>query len=103
MKKPILASLALAAAVSLGACNSPQQSQNTATGALVGAGTGAVIGGLATGRASGALTGAGIGAVAGGLLGAASTPPGPGYYPPRRRCAEFYYDYYGNRVCRAYY
>jgi len=102
MKKLILASLALAAAVSLGACNSPQQSQNTATGALVGAGTGAVIGGLATGRAGGALAGAGIGAVAGGLLGAASTPPGPGY-GPRGGCAEFYYDYYGNRRCRAYY
>ena len=101
MKKLVFISLALATAVSLGGCNSPQQSQNTATGALVGAGTGAVIGGLATGRAGGALAGAGIGAVAGGLLGAASTP-GPGY-GPRRGCAEFYYDYYGNQRCRAYY
>ena len=102
MKKLALISLAVAIAVSLGGCNTPQQSQNTASGALVGAGTGAVIGGLATGRAGGALAGAGIGALAGGLLGAASTP-GPGYYGPPPRCAEFYYDYYGNRRCRAYY
>ena len=32
------------------------------------------------------------------MIGSAATPPGPGY-----RCAEWYYDYYGNRVCRAYY
>jgi hypothetical protein len=34
---------------------------------------------------------------------AAARPQDPGYAPPPRRCAEFYYDYYGNRVCRTYY
>jgi hypothetical protein len=32
------------------------------------------------------------------MIGSASTPPGPGY-----RCGEWYYDYYGNRVCRGWY
>ena len=39
-------------------------------------------------------------------------PPGPGYYggspgyyggPPPRRCAQWAYDYNGNRVCTAFY
>ena len=34
---------------------------------------------------------------------AAARPQDPGYAPPPRRCAEFYYDYYGRQVCRAWY
>lgn len=41
-------------------------------GAAFGAGTGAIIGGLATNRVGGAAAGAAIGAVAGGLVGAAA-------------------------------
>ncbi len=43
----------------------------TGTGALAGAGVGALAGGLIGGNATGALIGAGVGALAGGLVGAA--------------------------------
>ena len=43
----------------------------TGTGALAGAGVGALAGGLIGGNATGALIGAGVGALAGGLIGAA--------------------------------
>lgn len=68
MKKLIIVALA---AVSLGACTAREE--NTATGALIGAGTGAVIGGLATGRAGGAVAGAAIGGVGGAIIGNATT------------------------------
>ncbi|MFZ2105028.1 MAG: hypothetical protein WAV18_06505, partial [Roseiarcus sp.] len=57
-----------------------------------------------TGRPGGAVLGGVTGAATGAVVGSAMTPPGPGYPPPPPpRCAEFYYDYYGNRVCRAFY
>jgi hypothetical protein len=69
MKKLLLLTAVVAA---LGACT-PRE-QNTATGAVVGAGAGALIGGAATGRASGALAGAAIGGAGGAIIGSASTP-----------------------------
>lgn len=63
--------IAVLAAATIGACT-PRE-QNTATGALIGAGTGAVIGGLATGRAGGAVAGAAIGGVGGAIIGNATT------------------------------
>src|ERR1700734_2866528 len=110
---PLAAALAMAA--SLAGCQTPEQ-QNAANGAVLGGLAGALIGGAATGHAGGALAGGAIGAATGATIGAASTPP-PGYYGPGPgpyygpgpgpgpvpRCAEFYYDYNGNRVCRAYY
>jgi hypothetical protein len=103
---------AIALAIPLAGCNTPQ-GQNAGAGALLGGATGALIGAAATGHASGALVGGAIGAATGATIGAASTPPpgyygpgpyaGPGYDGPPPRCAEFYYDYYGNRRCRAYY
>ena len=109
---------AAAVAVSLAGCDTPQ-GQNAAGGALLGGATGALIGAAATGHASGALVGGAIGAATGATIGAASTPP-PGYYGPGPygpgpyagpgpgdgpppRCAEFYYDSYGNQRCRAFY
>ena len=65
---PIIA----AVAATLGACTA--QEERTAGGALIGAGTGAVIGGLATGRAGGALAGAAIGGAGGAIIGSASGP-----------------------------
>lgn len=59
-------------AAALGACTAREQ--NTGAGALIGAGTGAVIGGLATGRAGGALAGAAIGGAGGAIIGHATTP-----------------------------
>ena len=117
MKKLVFLSLAMAAAIPVAGCETPQQ-QNAANGALLGGVTGALIGGAATNRAGGALAGGAIGAATGAIIGSAATPPGPGYYPPppppgyappplppppAARCAEWYYDYYGNRVCRGYY
>ena len=107
MNRLIPLAAALAVAASLAGCQTPEQ-QNAANGAVLGGLAGALIGGAATGHAGGALAGGAIGAATGATIGAASTPPpgyygpGPGYGPPPR-CAEFYYDYNGNRVCRAYY
>jgi hypothetical protein len=97
MKKLMILSLAVAAALPIAGCETPQQ-QNAANGAVLGGVAGALIGGAATGRPGGALAGAAIGAASGAVIGSASTPPGPGY-----RCGEWYYDYYGNRVCRGWY
>jgi hypothetical protein len=111
MKKVLALSLAFAAAVSVSACETPQQ-QNALMGGALGAGTGALIGSAVSGgSAGGALAGAAIGAGSGALIGSAATP-GPGYYggspgyyggPPPRRCAQWAYDYNGNRVCTAFY
>ena len=80
-------------AVGLGACT---QEERAVGGGVLGAAAGAAIGSAVTGgRASGAWTGAAIGGLAGAAVGATS---GEG-----RRCARVGYDYYGNRVCTAYY
>jgi len=98
MTRILALSLALAGAMSVSACQTPQQ-QN------------ALIGSAASGgSAGGALAGAAIGAGTGALLGAAATPQ-PSYYggpnyaggPPPGRCAQWAYDYNGNRVCTAFY
>jgi uncharacterized protein YcfJ len=112
MKKILALSLALAAAVTVSACETPQQ-QNALFGGALGAGTGALIGSAVSGgSAGGALAGAAIGAGSGALIGSAATPSGyyggpppGGYYggPPPRRCAQWAYDYNGNRVCTAFY
>jgi predicted small secreted protein len=102
MKKLIGLSLALAMATSLAGCDTPQ-GQNAAGGAVLGGATGALLGAALTGRPGGALVGGVTGATTGAIVAAAATPRDAGYAPPPRRCAEFYYDYYGNRVCRTYY
>jgi len=103
MKKLIGISLALTMAASLAGCDTPQ-GQNAAGGAVVGGATGALLGAaLSGGRPGAAVLGGVTGAATGAIVGSAMTPQDPGYAPPPRRCAEFYYDYYGNRVCRAFY
>ncbi len=93
MKRMLVLSLALAGAVSLSACQTPQQS-NALVGGALGGGTGALIGSAVSGgSAGGALAGAAIGAASGAMIGAAATPQ------PTGRCAR--YDYYGN--CVAFY
>jgi uncharacterized protein YcfJ len=95
--------LALATAISLAGCDTPQ-GQNATGGALLGGATGALLGSaLSGGRPGATVVGAVAGAATGAMVASAATPQGPGYAPPPRRCAEFYYDYYGNRICRAYY
>jgi hypothetical protein len=111
MRRILAVSLALSGAVSVSACETPQQ-QNALMGGALGAGTGALIGSAVSGgSAGGALAGAAIGAGSGALIGSAATPPP--YYggppptyaggPPPRRCAQWAYDYNGNRVCTAFY
>jgi hypothetical protein len=112
MTRVLALSAALAAALTLSACETPQQ-QNALFGGALGAGTGALIGSAVSGgSAGGALAGAAIGAGSGALIGSAATPSGyyggpppGGYYggPPPRRCAQWAYDYNGNRVCTAFY
>ena len=68
MGRILALSLALAGAVSVSACQTPQQ-QNALFGGTLGAGTGALIGSAASGgSAGGALAGAAIGAGTGALL-----------------------------------
>ncbi|MCI4680565.1 hypothetical protein K9U39_10140 [Rhodoblastus acidophilus] len=95
MKKVVIPVVALAACLGLSGCNTPQD--RAVGGALLGGATGATIGGLATGRAGGAVAGGVLGAAAGGIIGANTAPP------PRRRCAEFEVDAYGDRHCVAWY
>jgi hypothetical protein len=93
MKKTIGVALALASALSLSACYTPQQQQGTFVGGALGAGTGALIGSAVSGGAPGAvLAGAAIGATSGALIGNAATAP-------RRHCVSHGYDAYGNRYC----
>ena len=104
MKQKMIAhALALATAMSVSACQTPQQ-QNAVVGGALGAGTGALVGSAVSGgSAGGALAGAAIGAGTGALIGSAATPQPAYYSAPPRRCAQWAYDYNGNRVCTAFY
>ena len=95
--------LVAATALSLAGCNTPE-GQGAAGGAVIGGATGALLGAAISDRPSGALLGGVAGAAAGAMIGSASARPHDGdYEAPRRRCAEYYYDYDGRRVCRAFY
>jgi uncharacterized protein YcfJ len=59
--------------LAVAACNPDSTAQRTVGGAAIGAGSGAVIGGIASGG-RGAAVGAMAGGVAGALIGRASTP-----------------------------
>ena len=101
MRIPIILTVAvlvaLAAAVSVTGCQTPQQQTGTLAGGAIGAGTGALIGSAVShGSAGGAVAGGLVGAGTGALIGNAVTAPPPG------RCAQWAYDYNGNRICIAY-
>jgi uncharacterized protein YcfJ len=97
MKKMLAVSLAFTAAVSLSACQTPQQN-NALMGGALGGGAGALIGSAVTGgSAGGTLAGAALGAASGAMIGSAATPQ------PQGQCARWGYDYNGNRVCVAFY
>jgi hypothetical protein len=96
MKKKMIA-LALAGAVSVSACQTPQQQTGTLAGGAIGAGTGALIGSAVSGGSAGAaIAGGVIGAGTGALIGNAVTRP-------HRHCARWGFDSFGNRVCVAFY
>ena len=104
MNKTFTLALALAAALSVSGCYTPQQQTGTLAGGAIGAGGGALIGSAVSGgSAGGAIAGGIIGAGTGALIGNAATAPPPGYGPPPRQCAQWGYDYNGNRVCTAFY
>lgn len=90
--------LGLAATLALAGCDTPQ-GQAAGGGAIIGGATGALLGAAITGRPAGALIGGVAGAATGAMVGSASAAN----RPPPRRCAEYYYDYYGREVCRAWY
>jgi hypothetical protein len=97
MRKILALMLALGAAVSVSACQTPQQQTGTLAGGAIGAGTGALVGSaLSHGSAGGAIAGGVIGAGTGALVGNAVTQPSG-------RCAQWGYDYNGNQVCTAFY
>jgi osmotically inducible lipoprotein OsmB len=89
--KHIFAAIVLAG--SLTACNAYNPTDRAIAGGLIGAGTGAVIGGVATRSPGGAVAGAVIGGAGGAILGVATTPS-RGY--SRRSCRG--YDEYGQYV-----
>jgi len=98
MKKTFALALAIAGALSLSACQTPQQQTGTLAGGAIGAGTGALIGSAVSGgSAGGAIAGGLIGAGTGAMVGNAVTAPSGG------RCAQWGFDYNGNRVCTAFY
>ena len=107
MKKTIILGLVLAGALSVSGCYTPQQQTGTLAGGAIGAGGGALIGSALThGSAGGAIAGGLLGAGTGALIGNAATAPPPGYGAPppgAGRCAQWGYDYNGNRVCTAFY
>jgi osmotically inducible lipoprotein OsmB len=89
--KHVFAAIVLAGGLT--ACNAYNPADRAIAGGVIGAGTGAVIGGVATRSAGGAVAGAVIGGAGGAILGAATTP-GRGY--GRRSCRG--YDEYGDPV-----
>jgi uncharacterized protein YcfJ len=66
-----LAAIAVSAAVLILPAP-PAPAQDAFGGALMGAGTGALVGGIATGRGSGAVVGAIVGGTAGAIIGSQS-------------------------------
>jgi len=69
--------LLIGAVLSLAACDPYSPGQRAVGGGVLGAGTGAAVGGLAGGHAG---TGAAIGGGLGAIGGAATTPERPSYY-----------------------
>jgi hypothetical protein len=96
MRKTLVLALALAGALSVSGCYSPQQQTGTLAGGAIGAGGGALIGSALTGgSAGGAIAGGLLGAGTGALIGNAATAP-------RRHCVRWGWDANGNRFCRQF-
>ncbi|MCI0600310.1 MAG: hypothetical protein L0Y50_07305 [Beijerinckiaceae bacterium] len=103
MQKIFALTIFVTSSVTLAGCGYTPE-QRGISGAALGGATGAAIGAAAGGTAGSTLAGGALGAATGALVGAATTPPPPGYYgAPPPRCARFGYDAYGNRICTAYY
>ena len=100
MKKTLALTLALACALSVSGCYTPQQQTGTLAGGAIGGGAGALIGSAVSGgSAGGAIAGGIIGAGTGALIGNAVTAPR--YH--HGHCARWGWSSSGHRVCRAWY
>lgn len=101
MKRILTSTIAIAAAVALTSC---EGGPNAQTGTLIGAGTGALAGGIIghnTGRgntAQGAIIGGVVGAAAGNAIGGSQDRRNQSYGQPQ----PLYYDSYGRPVYRRY-
>jgi hypothetical protein len=89
MRKLVLIAMAVGS-LALAGCQTARQDRQL-SGALIGGGTGALIGGLASNSVGGALVGGAIGAVAGTVIADATRPGYCRYYTSRghyrvRRC-----------------
>jgi len=94
--------IACAALLVLAGCTTGSpQGDRAVVGGGVGAATGALIGGLATGTGGGALIGAGIGGAGGALIGAGTTPQCQVYDRRGRPLVDQYGDPI-TRTCRGY-
>jgi hypothetical protein len=71
MKKLLIAGTM---ALALAGCSEYSRSDRAVGGGLLGAGTGALVGGLATHSAGGAVVGGVLGGAAGAIIGAETTP-----------------------------
>lgn len=65
----LTSSLALTIALSMGGCSTWRKLNKTEQGAVIGGGTGAVVGNIVAPGVGGTLVGGGIGALGGGLIG----------------------------------
>lgn len=88
--RKFLISTAAIAALAIGALSTPSYADPVA-GAMIGAGTGAIIGGAATRSAGGAAAGAVIGGVTGAAIGGANARP--------QRVRVCIHDDWGRRRC----
>jgi hypothetical protein len=109
-----MTSVALVAAIGVAGCGYTPE-QRAASGALIGAGTGAAIASAAGGRPGAVIAGSLLGAGAGAVIGANTRPPPPpppppgyyppppGYYPPPPPppCGRVAYDPDGRPMCVA--
>ena len=76
--------------IALAGCAATEQEQRAGTGALIGAGAGALAGQAIGGNTRSTVAGAGAGALLGAVVGTASTPRSPNYCRFQRRDGTIY-------------
>ena len=87
-RKTIITSLLLSAAMA--GCAATEQEQRAGTGALIGAGAGALAGQAIGGNTKSTVVGAGAGALLGAVVGTATTPRSSQYCRYRRSDGAIY-------------
>ena len=82
--------LSVLLSISLAGCAATEQEQRAGTGALIGAGAGALAGQAIGGNTRSTVAGAGAGALLGAVVGTASTPRSTEYCRYRRSDGTIY-------------